>query len=156
MKSLEHQAEQTPPLEKSKNRVAQQVKKQGAMKEAEKGSDPAAGPAQEGRSPDPGGGRGRRARQGKRLFSRFEGFDGQHQAEALTSAAFVLSKEHPYVEHPIPWQDNYYLLAFKERRAGDQAEFLKNREQDDGQFLEQKKQTPVPILAGQRAPSSQD
>ena len=52
----------------------------------------------------------------------------------------LLSKEHPYVDQPVPWQDNYYLLAFKERRAADQAEFEKNREQMKDHFLEQKKQ----------------
>ena len=75
-----------------------------------------------------------------KFFSRLEGFDGQKAAEALTSAAFALSKEHPYVDQPVLWQDNYYLLSFNERRAADQAEFEKNREQMKAHFLEQKQQ----------------
>ncbi len=140
MKSLEYQAEQVPPLEKIKDQVAQQVKKQGALKEAEKEAAQLLARLKKGEALSQVAAAAGVPVKESKLFSRFEGFDGQQTAEALTSAAFVLSKEHPYVDQPVPWQDNYYILAFKERRAADQAEFEKNREQMKAQFLEQKKQ----------------
>lgn len=140
MKSLEYQAEQVPPLEKIKDRVAQQVKKQGALKEAEKAAAQLLTRLKKGETlAKVAAAAGVPVKESK-FFTRFEGFDGQQKAEALTSAAFVVSKEHPYVDQPIPWQDNGYILAFKERRAADQAEFQKNQEQMRAQFLEQKKQ----------------
>jgi parvulin-like peptidyl-prolyl isomerase len=74
------------------------------------------------------------------FFTRFEGLEGQRQAEALTSAAFLLSKERPYPDQPVSWQDKYYILAFKERRPADMAEFQKDRDKMLSQLLEQKKQ----------------
>ncbi len=140
MKSLEYQAEHVPPLDKIKDKVAQQVKKQMAVKEAEqeaarllarlkKGETLAQVAAAAGLPVKESG-----------FFTRFEGLEGKQATEALTSAAFLLSKEHPYVDRPLPSQDNYYLLAFKERRAADLVEFQKDREQMLTQFLEQKKQ----------------
>ena len=140
MKSLEYQAEQVPPLEKIKDQVAQQVKKQGALKEAEKEAAQLLARLKKGEALSQVAAAAGVPVKESKLFSRFEGFDGQQAAEALTSAAFVLSKEHPYVDQPVPWQDNYYLLTFNERRAADQAEFEKNREQMKAQFLEQKQQ----------------
>ncbi len=140
MKSLEYQAEQVPPLEKIKDQVAQQVKKQDALKEAEKEAAQLLARLKKGETLSQVAAAAGVPVKESKLFSRFEGFDGQQAAAALTSAAFVLSKEHPYVDQPVPWQDNYYLLAFKERRAADQAEFEKNQEQMKAHLLEQKKQ----------------
>ncbi len=140
MKSLEYQAEQTPPLEKIKDQVAQQVKKQGALKEAEQEAAQLLARLKKGEALSQVAAAAGVPVKESKLFTRFEGFDGQQAAEALTSAAFVLSKEHPYVDQPVPWQDNYYLLTFNERRAADQAEFEKNREQMQAHFLEQKQQ----------------
>ena len=140
MKSLEYQAEQVPPLEKIKDQVAQQVKKQGALKEAEKEAAQLLARLKKGEALSQVAAAAGVPVKESKLFSRFEGFDGQQAAEALTSAAFALSKEHPYVDQPVPWQDNYYLLAFNERRAADRAEFEKNREQMKAHFLEQKQQ----------------
>lgn len=140
MKSLEYQAEQVPPLEKIKDRVVQQVKQQGALKEADQEASRLLARLKKGDSlAQVAAAAGVPVKESK-FFTRFEGFDGQQSAEALTSAAFTLSKEHPYADQPIPWQDKCYILAFKERRAADQAEYQKNKEQLKAQFLEQKKQ----------------
>jgi peptidyl-prolyl cis-trans isomerase D len=74
------------------------------------------------------------------FFTRFQGFEGQRQAEALTGAAFLLSREHPYPDRPLAWKESYYLLAFKDRRPPDQAELQKNWEKLKTQLLEDKKQ----------------
>ena len=140
MKSLEYQAEQIPPLEKIKDQVAQQVKKQGALKEAEQEAAQLLARLKKGEALSQVAAAAGVPVKESKLFTRFEGFDGQKAAEALTSAAFVLSKEHPYVDQPVLWQDNYYILTFNERRAADRAEFEKNREQMKAHFLEQKQQ----------------
>jgi peptidyl-prolyl cis-trans isomerase D len=140
MKSLEYQAEQVPPLEKIKDQVAQQMKKQGALKEAEQEASRLLARLKKGETLAQVAAAAGVPLKESKFFSRFEGFDGQKSAEALTSAAFMLSKQQPYGDQPIPWQDNCYILAFKERRAADQAEFLKNKEQMKAQFLEQKKE----------------
>jgi peptidyl-prolyl cis-trans isomerase D len=120
--------------------VAQAVKKQGALKEAEKEADRLLARLKAGEPLAKVAAAAGLPVKESRFFTRFEGFEGQRPAEALTSAAFILSKEQPYAERPIPWQEQYYLLAFKERRPGDQAEFLNNSAQMKAQFLEQKKQ----------------
>jgi len=140
MKSLEYQAEHVPPLEQLKDKVAQQVKKQGALKEAEQEATRLADRLKKGETlTQVAAASGLPVKESK-FFTRFEGLEGQRQAEALTSAAFLLSKERPYPDSPLPWQEKYYILAFKERRAADQAEFQKDREKMMNQLLEQKKQ----------------
>ena len=148
VKSLEYQAEHVPPLEKIKDQVALQLKKQRALQEAEQEASRCLARLRKGENlTQVAAAAGVPVKESK-LFTRFEGFDAQPAAEVLTSAAFMLSKEHPYTEQPIPWQDNYYILALKERRAADQAEFQKNREQMKVQFLEQKKQMLVQSWLG--------
>lgn len=140
MKSLEYQAEHLPPLAQIKDRVAQAVQKQGAMQAADqeaakllvrlkKGETLAQVAAAAGLPVKESG-----------FFTRGEGFERQRQAEVLTGAAFLLSKEHPYPDSPLSWQNQYYILAFKERRAPDMAEFQKKRDEMKNQFLDQKKQ----------------
>jgi len=140
MKFLEYQAENLPPFLQIKDQVVQQVKKQGAMKDAEQEAtrllarlrkgEPLAQVAVAAGLPVKESG----------FFTRFEGFEGQRQAEALTGAAFLLSREHPYPDRPLAWKESYYLLAFKERRPADQAELQKNWEKLKTQLLEDKKQ----------------
>ena len=140
MKSLEYQAEHVPPLAQIKDRVAQAVQKQGALKAADqeatrlldrlkKGETLAQVAAAAGLPVKESG-----------FFTRGEGFERQRQAEALTGAAFLLSKEHPYPDSPLSWQNQYYILAFKARRAPDMAEFQKKRDEMKNQFLDQKKE----------------
>jgi peptidyl-prolyl cis-trans isomerase D len=140
MKSLEYQAEHVPPLEQIKDKVAQQVKKQGAMKAAEQETTRLLDRLKKGESLAQVAAASGLPVKESGFFTRFEGLEGQRQAEVLTSAAFLLSKERPYPDQPLPWQDKYYLLAFKERRAANLAEFQKDREKMMNQFLEQKKQ----------------
>ena len=140
MKSLEYQAENLPPFSQVKDQVAQQVKKQGAMKDAEKEAtqllarlrkgEPLAQVAAAAGLPVKVSG----------FFTRFEGFEGQRQAEALTGAAFLLSREHPYPDRPLDWNESYYLLAYKEKRPADQAELQKDWEKLKTQLLNDKKQ----------------
>jgi hypothetical protein len=120
--------------------VAQKVKKTGALKEAEKEAAGLLARLKKGETLAQVAAAAGWPVKESRFFTRFEGFEGQRQAEALTSAAFLLSKEQPHVDSPFAWQDNYYILVFKERRAADPAEFQKNQEQMRTQFLEQKKQ----------------
>ncbi|MCL4501093.1 MAG: SurA N-terminal domain-containing protein [Deltaproteobacteria bacterium] len=140
MKSLEYQAEHVPPLEKIKDQVSQQVKKQAALKEADKEAVQLLARLKKGETLSQVAAAANTPVKESKLFTRFEGFDGKPTAEALTSAAFTLSKEHPYSDQPIFWQDNYYLLGFKERRPASQAEFEKDKDKMKAQFLEQKKQ----------------
>ncbi|MGC2434351.1 MAG: SurA N-terminal domain-containing protein [Desulfobaccales bacterium] len=140
MKSLEYQAENLPPFSQVKDQVAQQVKKQGAMKDAEKEAtqllarlrkgEPLAQVAAAAGLPVKVSG----------FFTRFEGFEGQRQAEALTGAAFLLSREQPYPDRPLDWNESYYLLAYKEKRPADQAELQKDWEKLKTQLLNDKKQ----------------
>ena len=143
MKSLEYQAEHVPPLEQIKDRVAQQVKKQGALKEAEQEATRLLDRLKKGETLAQVAAASGWPVKESNFFTRFEGLEGQRQAEALTSAAFLLSKERPYPDRPLPWQDKYYILAFKERRAADLAEFEKDRDKMLSQLLEQKKQELV-------------
>lgn len=140
LQGVEQQAEHLPSLEQVKEQVRLALQKQMAKKKAEQ---EAARLLQE-------------LRQGKPLaqvaaaagltvedsgfFTRFQGFHGQRQAEALTSAAFQLSAQNPHPGQPLLWQDQYYLLAFKSRREPDSGEFAKERDQLKAQFLEQKRQ----------------
>lgn len=143
MKSLEYQAEHVPPLEQIKDKVAQQAKKQGALKEAEQEATRLLDRLKKGESLAQVAAASGLPVKESNFFTRFEGLEGQRQAEALTSAAFLLSKERPYPASPLPWQDKYYILAFKERRAADLAEFQKDRDKMLSQLLEQKKQELV-------------
>lgn len=140
MKSLEFQAEHVPPLEKIKDRVAQQVKKQDAQKEAEQEASRLLARLKKGETLAQVAAAAGVPVKESAFFTRFEGFGGQRQAEPLTSAAFGLSKEQPYPDQPVPWQDGNYILAFKERRSADQTEFQKDQDNMKAQFLEQKKQ----------------
>jgi hypothetical protein len=74
------------------------------------------------------------------FFTRFQGFLGQRQADSMISAAFQLSRQHPYPEKPLWFQNQYYLLAFKARREPDTREFQKERDQMRAQFLDKKQQ----------------
>ncbi|OGP74520.1 MAG: hypothetical protein A2Y80_05395 [Deltaproteobacteria bacterium RBG_13_58_19] len=69
----------------------------------------------------------------------------------MTSAAFQLSRQHPYPPQPIFWQDKYYLLAFKDRRAPSSEEFLREQEKLRGEVLQYKRQLIFDAwLAGER------
>ena len=84
-------------------------------------------------------------------FTRFQGFLQQPQAESLTSAAFKLSSQDPYPPQPLVFQDKYYLLAFKARKAPSPEEFQKERDKLKAEFLEHKRSVIFNAwLAGER------
>jgi peptidyl-prolyl cis-trans isomerase D len=140
MKSLEYQPERLPPLEQVKDRVAQQVKKQKASKEAEQEAAGLLARLKKGEPLDKVAAAAGLPVKESDFFTRFEGFEKQQQAQALTTGAFLLSPRHPYIEAPIPWQGNFYLLAFKEQRPASEAAFQKNLAQMKAQFLKQKEE----------------
>ncbi|MGA7577570.1 MAG: SurA N-terminal domain-containing protein [Desulfobaccales bacterium] len=140
MKSLEYQVENLPPFSQVKDQVAQQVKKQGAMQDAEKEATQLLARLRKGEPLDQVAAAAGLAVKVSSFFTRFQGFDGQRQAEALTGAAFLLSREHPYPDRPLDWNEGCYLLAYKEKRPADQAELQKNWEKLKTQLLDEKKQ----------------
>jgi peptidyl-prolyl cis-trans isomerase D len=140
MKSLEYQAEHVPPLEQVKDKVTRQVKKQGALKEADQEATRLLDRLKKGETLAQVAAAAGLPVKESNFFTRFEGLEGQRQAETLTSAAFLLSKERPYPDQPLSWQDKFYILAFKERRPADMAEFQKDRDKMLAQLLDQKKQ----------------
>jgi peptidyl-prolyl cis-trans isomerase D len=139
LQGVEHQDAQIPPLEKCKDQVRQAVSRQQARNLA----------AQEAAKLLA------RLRQGEPLtkvvaqaglplrdsgpFTRFQGFLRQPQAEPLTSAAFKLSSRDPYPPQPLLFQDKYYLLAFKARKAVNPEEFQKERHKLEAEYLEHKR-----------------
>ena len=140
LQEVEHQPDQVPPLEKIKAQVRDAVKKEMAQKEAEqeaarwleqvrKGKTLAQVAAQAGLTVKDSG-----------YFTRFQGFLGQPGATQATAAAFELSAQHPYPAKPFLVKDNIYLIAFKGRRAPDQAEMHQEMDKIRSQFLQQKRQ----------------
>lgn len=140
LQGVEHQDPQIPPLEKCKDQVRLAVSRQLARKKAakeaakvlarlHKGEPLTKVAAQVGLSLHDSG-----------PFTRFEGFLKQPQAEPLTSAAFQLSSKKPYPPHPLLYQNKYYLLAFKARKAPNPEEFQKERDKLKAEFLEHKRQ----------------
>jgi peptidyl-prolyl cis-trans isomerase D len=139
LQDLEHQEAQVPPLEKCKDKVRQAVARLLARKKAaqeaaklmerlHKGEPLARVAAQAGLPLQDSG-----------SFTRFQGFLKQPQAEPLTTAAFKLTGKDPYPPHPLVFQDKYYLLAFKARRAPGPEEFKKEREKLQNEFLERQR-----------------
>lgn len=136
---LERQPAHVPDLEKVKDRVRLAISRQRARVQAEKEAamllerlrkgEPLTKVAAEAKLPVQTSG----------FFSRTQGFMKQPLAQALTTAAFLLSKEKPYPPHPILWKDQYYLLAFKDRRLPSPEEFNKEKDKLRQQVLEQKK-----------------
>jgi peptidyl-prolyl cis-trans isomerase D len=139
LKGLEHQEAHIPPLEKCEAQVRQEVSRRQAGTQAAREAAKLL----------------ERLRQGEPLakvaaqaglplkesgpFTRFQGFLQQPQAEPLTSAAFQLSSRKPYLPRPLLFQDKYYLLAFKARRAPSREDFQKARPKLEAEFLEQKR-----------------
>jgi peptidyl-prolyl cis-trans isomerase D len=139
LQGVEHEDAQVPPLEKCKDQVRQRLSLQMAKKQAEQEAakllerlrkgDPLTQVAAQAGLPLQDSGQ----------FTRFQGFLNQPRAEALTSAAFKLSPKDLYPPQPLVYQDKYYLLAFKARKAPGPEEFQKEGEQLKAEFLEHKR-----------------
>lgn len=143
MKSLEYEAGHLPPLSELKEQVAQDVKKEGARKEAEQEAIRLLARLKQGETLAQVAAAAHLPVKETAFFTRFQGFEHQPQAADLTGASFLLSREHPYPDRPIAWKDGYYLLAFKERRPADQADLQKNWGKLKAQLLDDKKQMLV-------------
>jgi peptidyl-prolyl cis-trans isomerase D len=143
LKGLELQAAHLPPLAQIKDRVKAALKKSLARKQAEQEATRLLGELRQGKPWAKVAAAAGLAVKDSGFFTRFQGFLGQRQAESMTGAAFQLSRQHPYPEKPLWWQNQYYLLAFKARREPDAQEFQKERDQMRAQFLNQKQQILV-------------
>jgi peptidyl-prolyl cis-trans isomerase D len=140
LQGVEHQAAHLPPLAQIKDQVKAAVKKSLARKQAEQEATRLLGELRQGKPWAQVAAAAGLAAKSSGFFTRFKGFLGQRQAESITSAAFQLSRQHPYPEKPLWFQNQFYLLAFKARREPDAQEFKKERDQMRAQFLNQKKQ----------------
>jgi peptidyl-prolyl cis-trans isomerase D len=140
LKGLEHQAAHLPPLAQVKDQVKAAVSKRLARKQAEQEATRLLGELRQGKPLAQVAAATGLAVKDSGFFTRFQGFLGQRQAESMISAAFQLSRQHPYPEKPLWFQNQYYLLAFKARREPGTQEFQKERDQMRTQFLDKKQQ----------------
>ena len=140
LKGLEHQAAHLPALAQIKDQVKAALKKSLARKQAEQEATRLLGELRQGKPWAQVAAAAGLAVKDSGFFTRFQGFLKQRQAESLTGAAFQLSRQRPYPEKPLWWQDQYYLLAFKARREPGPQEFQKERDQMRAQFLNQKQE----------------
>jgi peptidyl-prolyl cis-trans isomerase D len=132
--------EHVPGLDQIKDQVQGALKRQMAGKQAEQEAEQLLQRLRKGEALEKVTAQSGFPLKDSGFFTRFQGFLNQPAAEAVTGAAFQLSKEHPYPDKPISWQDKYYLLAFKARRAPDPAEFQKERETLEKNVLDYKRQ----------------
>ncbi len=140
LKGVEFQAAHLPPLAQIKDQVRTALQKHLAKKHAEQEATRLLGELRQGKPLAQVAAQAKLTVKDSGFFTLFKGFQGQRQAEALTSAAFQLSRQHPYPEKPLWWQGKFYLLAFKSRREPDSQEFQKDRAQMRAQYLNQKQQ----------------
>jgi parvulin-like peptidyl-prolyl isomerase len=140
LKGLEHQAAHVPPLAQIQDRVKVALQKSLARKQAEQEANRLLAELRQGKPWVQVTTAAGLAAKDSGFFSRSQGFLGQRQADALTGAAFQLSRQQPYPEKPLWWRNQYYLLAFKARREPEAQEFQKERDQMRTQFLNQKQQ----------------
>ncbi len=129
-----------PPLDQIKDRVAEATRlekaKEAAAQEAkqmlarlQKGESLAKLAAQMGLTVRDSG-----------FFTRSQGFPGHPQARSLNTVAFTLTAAHPYPAEPITLDGENFLLAFKERRQPDPAQFAQAKEQLQKALLDMKRQ----------------
>jgi len=140
LKGLEHQAAHLPPLAQIKDQVKTALKNRLARQQAEQEAARLLGELRQGKPWAQVAAAAGLAVKDSGFFTRFQGFLGQRQADSLTGAAFQLSRQHPYPEKPLWWQNQYYLLAFKARREPGPQEFHQELDQMRAQFLNQKKE----------------
>ena len=140
LQGVEHQAAHLPSLAQIKDQVKAALSKQLARKQAEQEAGRVLGELRQGKPLAQVAAAAGLAVKDSGFFTRFQGFQGQRQADSLTSAAFQLSRQHPYPEKPLWWQNQYYLLAFKARREPGPQAFHQELDQMRAQFLDQKQQ----------------
>jgi peptidyl-prolyl cis-trans isomerase D len=140
LKGVEFQAAHLPALAQIKDQVKMALQKHLAKMHAEQEATRLLGELRQGKPLAQVAAQAKLSVKDSGFFTLFQGFQGQRQAEALTSAAFQLSRQHPYPEKPLWWQGKFYLLAFKSRREPDAQAFQKDRAQMRAQYLNQKQQ----------------
>ena len=140
LKGVEHQAAHLPPLAQIKDQVKAALSQRLARKQAEQEATRLLGELRQGKPWAQVAAAAGLAVKDSGFFTRFQGFLGQQQAESMVSAAFQLSRQHPYPEKPLWFQNQYYLLAFKARREPSAQEFQQERDRMRAQFLDQKQQ----------------
>ncbi len=151
LQGLEHQDAQVPPLEKCKEQVRQAVSRQKARDQATQEAARLLERLRQGEPLAQVAAQAGLPLQDSGPFTRFQGFLQQPQAEPLTSAAFKLSSRDPYPPQPVFFQDKYFLLAFKDRRAAPQEAFQKERDKLQAEYLEHKRSAIFGAwLAGER------
>lgn len=139
LQGVEHLDSQIPPLERCQDQVRQAVSRQLARQQAAKEAAKLLEQLLKGEPLTKVAAQAGLPLQDSGPFTRLQGFLNQPQAEPLTSAAFLLSSKSPYPPHPQVFQNNYYLLAFKDRRAPNPEEFQKERDKLQAEFLEHKR-----------------
>ena len=107
LKGVEHQAAHLPPLAQIKDQVKAALKKRLARKQAEQEATRLLGELRQGKPLAQVAAQAGLAVKDSGFFTRFQGFLGQRQADSLTGAAFQLSRQRPYPEKPLWWQDKY-------------------------------------------------
>lgn len=151
LQGLEHQDAQVPPLEKCKDQVRQAVSRQKARDQAAQEAARLLERLRQGEPLAQVAAQAGLPLQDSGPFTRFQGFLQQPQAEPLTSAAFKLSTQDPYPPQPVFFQDKYFLLAFKDRRAAPQEAFQQERDKLHAEYLEHKRSAIFGAwLAGER------
>ena len=140
LRGVEHQPDHVPPLEKIKDQVRLTMQKEMAKKAAEQEAARLLAELRKGKSLAQVAAQAGLTVKDSDYFTRFQGFLGQAGASEATTAEFQLTAQHPYPDKPLFFKDNYYILAFKGRRAPDQAEMQKELDKMRSQFLEQKRQ----------------
>lgn len=135
----ERQPAHVPALDKVRERVRLAVSRREARAQAEKEAEALLERLKKGEPLGKVAADAKIPVQSSGWFTRAEGFLKQPLAQALTSAAFQLSQQEPYPPKPILWKDQFYLLAFKGRRAPPAEEFKKEEDGLRQQVLEQKK-----------------
>jgi len=139
LQGVEHQETQIPPLEKCKDKVRQAVSRLQARNQAAQEAAKLLERLRKGEPLTKVAAQAGLPLQDSGPFTRFQGFLGQPQAEALTSAAFKLSSQDPFPPQPLLFQDKYYLLAFKARKAANPEEFQKEGDKLQAEYLEHKR-----------------
>jgi len=139
LQGLEHQDARIPPLEKCKDQVRQALSRQQAKNQAAQEAAKLLERLRHGEPLTKVAAQAGLPLQDSGPFTRFQGFLGQSQAEPLTSAAFKLSGQDPYPPQPLLFQDKYYLLAFKARKAANPEEFQKERDKLQAEYQEHKR-----------------
>ena len=140
LQGVEHQPAHLPPLAQIKDQVKAALKNHLARKQAEQEATRLLGELRQGKPWAQVAAAAGLTVKDSGFFTRFQGFLGQRQADSLTGAAFQLSRQHPYPERPLWWQNQYYLLTFKARREPNPQEFNQGRDQMRAQFLNQKQE----------------